>query len=137
MKKIGNFVLDSLQIFFPWDDDFYTYMKNKGMGTKGPMKKAIPVIYSDNTLSTVGKNEAQRRCILNPKLFGKTYSNVGWTETKNQSQPIIPSEKPEVEVIIDGKNIIFKVVPKIKGKKEYHLEYSNMAAFGPQYSNCM
>jgi len=135
MKKLGNYVLDSLQIFFPWDDDFYTYMKEKSMGTKGPMKKAIPVIYSDNTKSTVGKDEAQRRCILNPKLFGTTCSAVGWTETKNKSQPIIPSEKPEMEILLNNKDIIIKAIPKVNGKNEYHLEYSNMSSFGPIYSN--
>jgi hypothetical protein len=35
MKALGRYVLDTLQIFFPWDDDLYTYFKECGLGSSG------------------------------------------------------------------------------------------------------
>jgi len=35
MKQLGRFVLDTLQLFFPWDDDFYTYASRNGFGKGG------------------------------------------------------------------------------------------------------
>lgn len=131
MNKIGTFVLDSLQIFFPWDDDFYTYMKDRGFGKSGLGSKTIPLIYSDNTESTTGQKERQRKYVIRPELFGKTYKQLGWKETKSKGEPIIKAEKPEVEVLLDKDKIIFKIIPKT----EYHMEYSSMAAFGKMYSN--
>jgi len=43
--EIGSFVLDSLQIFFPWDDDLYTILKKGGFGTGGFKWKALPFSY--------------------------------------------------------------------------------------------
>lgn len=131
---LGNYTLDSLQIFFPWDDDLYTYLKSKGFGRKANMK-ALPLIYSDNIENHTGKKESQRKNVLRPEYFGKTYKQVGWKETDKPSQPIIPSEKPVVNVRVEGKNIVFRVVARVNGKNEYHLEFSSMSAFGKMYSN--
>jgi len=95
----------------------------------------IPLVYSDNTESTSGVKELQRRCVLDPTYFGETESSLGWKATKNKSQPIIPAEKPELKIELEENNIIFTAIPVIKNKAEYHLEYSSMASFGPSYSN--
>src|SRR3990172_9433865 len=99
--KASTFVLDSLWIFFPWDDDLYTYMKDKGFGTGGFEFKALPLVYSDNNESTLGKKEHRRRFVIRPELFGKTYKELGWKETKIKTEPIIPSEKSLVEIEFD------------------------------------
>lgn len=131
---LGNYTLDSLQIFFPWDDDLYTYLKDRGFARETGMK-ALPLVYSDNIEHHTGKKESKRKYVIPPEKFGKTYEQVGWKETEKPSQPIIPSEKPMVNVKIDGKNIIFTILPRISGKNEYHLEYSSMSAFGKLYGN--
>lgn len=127
---IGNFTLDTLQIYFPWDDDLYTYLKDKGFGKSGLGSKTLPLIYSDNTESTVGQKELQRKFVIRPELFGKTYAELGWKQTKGKSEPIIPSEKSLVNIKIDNDKIIFKIIPK-----GYHLEYSSRFSFGKMYSN--
>jgi len=48
MKILGRYVLDTLQIFFPWDDDLYTYFKEHGLGSSGLGSKKLPLIYTDN-----------------------------------------------------------------------------------------
>lgn len=135
MKKIGEFVLDTLQIYFPWDDDFYTYMKNKGFGRGGLGSKTIPLIYTDNTISTIGQPKKQRKFVIRPELFGKTYSSLGWEETSKKNEPIIKAEQARVLISLDKDKICFRIIPKIKGKEEYHMEYSSRSSFGKLYSN--
>lgn len=135
--EIGRFVLDTLQIFFPWDDDLYTELKKKGFGS-GP-SKTLPLVYTDNTEVTKGVREAKRKYVIRPELFGKTYAELGWQQTEKAGEPIIPAEKPLLDVKIIFKDKIpflkFSFVPVVNGKAEYHLEYSSMAAFGKLYSN--
>lgn len=135
-KFIGRFTLDSLQIFFAWDDDLYTYLKKFGF-KKG---QVLPIIYTDNCESTKGLKEMQRKNVIIPSAFGKTYQELGWKETGKKTQPIIPSEKPEVEIFIIDKHmpnpkLKFRFIPTVNGKEQYHLEYSSMAAFGRMYGN--
>lgn len=130
-----RFILDSLQIFFPWDDDLYTYFKSKGFGKAGTKWKALPLIYSDNTESTIGKPELQRKFVIRPDLFGKTYEQLNWKSTNKPNEPIILAEKPQVEVKTSEDVVTFCIIPIINNKHEYHLEFSSMSAFGKMYSN--
>ena len=134
MVLIGEYVLDTLQIYFPWDDDLYTYMKDGGLGSSGPKKKALPLIYTDNCESTEGKKETRRKYVLSPTYFGKTHSDLGWTDTGNKGEPIIPAEKIRVRITLENSktDLKFKILPK---DKQYHLEYSVMSSFGKMYSN--
>ena len=135
--EIGRFVLDTLQIYFPWDDDLYTELKSKGFG-KGKSKK-LPLIYTDNTEVTIGEKEKRRKYVIEPELFGKTYSELGWKKTDKSSEPIIPAEKPLLRVTVVDVNkkpqVKFTIIPTVNSKEQYHLEYSAMAAFGKMYSN--
>lgn len=79
MKESGSYVLDTLQIYFPWDDDLYTYLKTIGLMSKDPNLKVLPLIYSDNCESTVGKAQIERRHVLSPETFGETLESLGWT----------------------------------------------------------
>jgi hypothetical protein len=130
--KIGEYVLDTLQIYFPWDDDLYSALLSKGFGR---ISKKLPLIYTDNTEVTTGEKERRRKYVIEPYLFGRTYSELGWRETDNPTQPIIPAEKPLLRALyIDGK-LKLVIVPTVNGKEQYHLEYSPMSAFGKMYSN--
>ena len=131
---LGNYTLDSLQIFFPWDDDLYTYLKDRGFAQAKGMK-ALPLIYSDNIENHTGQKKSRRKYVIPPEKFSKTYEEVGWEETDKPSQPIIPSEKPMINIRIEGKAIVFRILPRVNGKNEYHLEYSSMSAFGKLYGN--
>ena len=135
--KIGDYTLDTLQIYFPWDDDIYTELKSKGFG-KGKSKK-LPLIYTDNTEVTTGEKERRRKYVIEPSLFGKTHSELGWKETDKPSEPIIPAEKPLLRVTLvnlpNNPHVKFTILPTVNGKEQYHLEYSAMAAFGKMYSN--
>ena len=133
--ETDEFELDTLQLFFPWDDDFYTVLKNDGFGKSGLGAKTLPLIYTDNTERTVGKKELKRKFVIRPELFGKSYSGLGWKETYKRNEPIISAEKPKIKVILGAKQITFKIVPRVNGKNQYHIEYSSMAAFGKMYSN--
>lgn len=31
---IGNYIMDTLQIFFAWDDDLYTHLKERGLAKR-------------------------------------------------------------------------------------------------------
>jgi len=134
-ELIDKFTLDSLQIFFPWDDDLYTYLRKLGFGKEKAV--ALPLVYTDNTESTINQKESRRRFVIHPDKFGKTYKELGWKETDKKSEPIIPAEKPQVEIWLDKEKqvIIFRFITTINGKEEYHLEYSTMSAFGKLYSN--
>lgn len=134
---LGNLVLDTLQIYFSWDDDLYTELKSHGFG-KGAFK-VLPLVYSDNTEATIGQRSKRRRFVIRPELFGRTYHGLGWTETEKKNEPIILAEKPLANfsiIDLDGEPRM-KVTVKsyVDNKEQYHLEYSAMSAFGKMYSN--
>lgn len=132
---IGSYILDTLQIYFPWDDDLYTYLKVRGFGQAGFMKKALPLIYSDNCISTSNKNKNQRKYVINPMHFGKTHDQLRWKATDRTSEPIIPAEKPQITISLVDDNLKFRINPQVNGVEQYHLEYSVMAEFGSMYTN--
>lgn len=134
---IGSYVLDTLQIYFAWDDDLYTYFKERGLGQGGVPCKYLPLIYTDNCESTTGVHERKRKYVIAPEYFGETYENLGWTREKQKTQPIIPAEKPEVKVslINNEEDLEFRICPTVDGKEQYHLEYSSMFNFGATYKN--
>src|SRR6266581_5377415 len=139
MKVLGRYVLDTLQIFFPWDDDLYTYFKEHGIGSSGLGSKKLPLIYTDNCESTGGIPERKRNNVIHPRYFGSTYEQLRWKDTGRETQPIIPAEKPEMEVAIDesldAQLVQLNIVPHINGIEQYHLEYSSMSEFGRIYKN--
>jgi len=139
MRVLGRYVLDTLQIFFPWDDDLYTYFKEHGLGAGGLGSKKLPLIYTDNCESTGGIPERKRNNVISPKLFGSTYEQLGWKDTGRETQPIIPAEKPEIEVAIaesaDVRLVHLNIIPSVSQREQYHLEYSSMSEFGRIYKN--
>ncbi len=139
MTVLGRYVLDTLQIFFAWDDDFYTYFKEHGLGSSGLESKKLPIIYTDNCESTAGIPERKRNNVIDPKYFGSTYEALGWKRTDRETRPIIPAEKPEMEVAISeppaNPLIHLNIIPSISGVEQYHLEYSSMSEFGRIYKN--
>jgi len=139
MNILGRYVLDTLQIFFPWDDDLYTYFKEHGLGTAGLRNEKLPLIYTDNCESTEGISERKRSNVINPKFFGMTFGQLGWKDTGLETRPIIPAEKPEIEILIEeiqGDQFIrLNIQPLVDGVNQYHLEYSSMSSFGKNYKN--
>jgi len=135
-KVINSYILDTLQIYFAWDDDLYTYLKERGFGQSGFQRKTLPLIYSDNCESTTGIPERKRKYVISPRYFGRTCEEFGWTPTDRETEPIIPSEKPRVIVsLIDDEYLKFRINPQVNGKEQYHMEYSIMSAFGRLYTN--
>ena len=133
---IGSYILDTLQIYFAWDDDLYTHLKERGFGQSGLQRKTLPLIYSDNCESTTGVSERKRKYVISPRYFGRTCEELGWTPTDRETEPIIPSEKPKVTIsLIDNEHLRFRINPQVNGKEQYHLEYSIMSAFGRLYTN--
>jgi hypothetical protein len=130
---IDSYVLDTLQIYFPWDDDLYTHLKNKGLMKLNPSLKALPLIYSDNTISTRGESKIKRNYIINPTSFNETTETLGWDFEDNKY--IIPAEKPQLQIELDDDTLKLTVMPTVKDKEEYHLEYSIRSAFGKLFSN--
>jgi hypothetical protein len=134
--QVSSYTLDTLQIYFAWDDDLYTYLKERGFGQSGFRRKTLPIIYSDNCESTTGVVERRRKYVIPPNYFGKTFEELGWKPTDKETEPIIPSEKPKLTIsLIDGNILKFRIKPQVNGKEQYHLEYSTMAAFGRLYTN--
>lgn len=134
MTLLGECILDTLQIYFPWDDDLYTYMKDRGLGSGGLGKKALPLIYTDNCESTVRKTRTRRKFVISPDYFGKTYRELGWKNTGKSGEPIIPAEKIKVKCTLENNNtdLKFRIIPE---DKQYHIEYSIRSSFGKIYSN--
>jgi len=133
---IGSYILDTLQIYFAWDDDLYTYLKERGFGQGGFQRKTLPLIYSDNCESTTGVPERRRKYVINPRYFGRTCEELGWTQTDRETEPIIPSEKPRVTVsLINNASLKFRINSQVNEKEQYHMEYSIMSAFGRLYTN--
>lgn len=134
--SIGSYILDSLQIFFAWDDDLYTHLKERGFGQSGFQRKTLPIIYSDNCESTTGVSERRRKYVIHPRYFGKACEELGWKQTDKETEPIISSEKPRITIsIVENDFLEFRVHPNADGKEQYHLEYSIMSAFGRLYTN--
>lgn len=131
---LGKYVLDTLQIYFPWDDDLYTFLKNNGLMSKNPNLKVLPLIYSDNCVSTQGVQQIKRNYVIDPSLYGLSAAQLGWQRV-GAKEFVIPAERPQLHVIPENEAIRFKIVPKVDGKNEYHIEYSVMSAFGKLYSN--
>ena len=135
-QEIRSYTLDTLQIYFAWDDDLYTYLKERGFGQSGLRRKTLPIIYSDNCESTTGVRKRSRKYVIHPKCFGKTHKELGWISTDKKTEPIIPSEKPKIAIsLLDDQFLEFRIVPKVRGEGQYHIEYSSMAAFGRLYTN--
>lgn len=134
--QVGSYVLDTLQIYFAWDDDLYTHLKNRGFGKSGFQRKTLPIIYSDNCQSTTGVQARTRKYVISPRYFGRSYEQLGWKQTDKETEPVIPSEKPKITIsLINNKWLKFRICPQVDGKEQYHLEYSTMAAFGRLYTN--
>jgi hypothetical protein len=133
---VGSYTLDTLQIYFAWDDDLYTYFKERGFGQSGFERKTLPIVYSDNCQSTTCVPERKRKYVLNPKYFGKTLEELDWKSTERETEPIITSETPRITVSLSGdQSLEFRIHPNVDGREQYHLEYSTMAAFGRLYTN--
>lgn len=139
MRVLGRYVMDTLQVFFPWDDDLYTYFKEHGLGSSGLGNKKLPLVYTDNCESTEGVRERRRNNVIAPKYFGMTYEQLGWKDTGLETKPVIPSEKPELEIILDESPLMplvrLNIVPRVREVEQYHLEYSSMSEFGRIYKN--
>ena len=139
MRTLGTYVLDTLQIFFPWDDDLYTYFKEHGLGSSGLGSKKLPLIYTDNCESTGGIRERKRNNVIAPRFFGSTHETLGWKDTGSETRPVIPAEKPEMEVVLVESSTVplirLNIVPRVRGFEQYHLEYSSMSEFGRTYKN--
>lgn len=135
--RVGSYILDTLQIYFAWDDDLYTHFKERGLGQSGMLSKKLPLIYTDNCESTTGVHERKRKNVIAPEYFGESHEKLGWTPQKQKTQPIIPSEKPVVNVMLTNnkEDLEFRICPRVDGKEQYHLEYSSMSAFGGGYVN--
>lgn len=129
--------MDTLQIFFAWDDDFYTYFKEQGLGKKGIGCKVLPLVYTDNCESTTGVAERRRKFVILPERFGETYRELGWKETDRKNEPIIRSEKPMVQISLEDNEryLNFRIIPRIDEKEQYHIEYSSRSVFGSSYGN--
>ncbi|MEM4170025.1 MAG: hypothetical protein QXY99_08075 [Thermoproteota archaeon] len=136
MKKIFTFALDTLQIYFPWDDDLYTYLKNRGFASREGYK-ALPLIYTDDCESTTGKHEIPRNYVIDPEKFNMTPEELGWKRCNERGKKyIIPAEKILLDAYLsDNYEIEFSVVPRNDNREQYHLEYSVMSAFGKGYAN--
>src|SRR5438094_44179 len=106
MRTLRQYVLDTLQIYFPWDDDLYTYFKERGLGSSGLGSAKLPLVYTDNCESTTGMVERRRANVIHPKFFGQTYEQLGWKDTGLESKPIIPSEKPELAFQVSDNQIL-------------------------------
>ncbi|MCX8181650.1 MAG: hypothetical protein N3D12_00875 [Candidatus Methanomethyliaceae archaeon] len=136
MKKLSSFVLDTLQIYFPWDDDLYTYLKNRGFASKLEFK-ALPLIYTDDCESTTRKHEIPRNYVIDPEKFNTTPEQLGWKRCNEKGKKYtIPAEKILLDAHInENYEIVFTVVPTSNNREQYHLEYSVMSAFGKGYAN--
>ena len=136
MKGLFSFVLDTLQIYFPWDDDLYTYLKNRGFASK-PDFKALPLVYTDDCESTTGKPEIPRNYVIDPEKFDMTPEQLGWKVCNEKGKKyVIPAEKILLEAYLKYEyELVFSIVPTKDGREQYHLEYSVMSAFGKGYAN--
>ena len=100
-------------IFFPWDDDLYTYFKERGLGSSGLGSKKLPLVYTPEAL--------------------------GWKTTQHQTEFVIPAEKPEMGIdsthFDDTDLLSLSIITRIGRVEQYHLEYSSMSEFGRIYKN--
>ena len=139
MAELGRYTLDTLQIFFPWDDDLYTYFKEHGLGSSGLGSKKLPLVYTDNCENTAGLKERKRKYVIDPKFFGTTPEALGWKRTQRETELIIPAEKPEMGIANthsgDDNFLSLSLITRIGGVEQYHLEYSSMSEFGRIYKN--
>jgi hypothetical protein len=139
MAEVGRYTLDTLQIFFPWDDDLYTYFKERGLGSAGLGSKKLPLVYTDNCESTAGLKERKRKYVIDPKFFGMTPEALGWKPTLHETEFVIPAEKPELGIATthlgDTDFLSLSIITRIGGSEQYHLEYSSMSEFGRIYKN--
>jgi len=77
--------------------------------------------------------------VIAPRFFGSTYEELRWKDSGLDTKPIIPAEKPELEVILEESPnlplVRLNIVPSANGVEQYHLEYSSMSEFGKIYKN--
>jgi len=139
MAEVARYTLDTLQIFFPWDDDLYTYFRERGLGSAGLGSKKLPLVYTDNCESTAGLKERKRKYVIDPKFFGMTPEALGWKRTQHETEFVIPAEKPELGIANthfgDTDLLSLSIVTRVAGVEQYHLEYSSMSEFGRIYKN--
>jgi hypothetical protein len=139
MAEMGRYTLDTLQIFFSWDDDLYTYFKGRGLGSAGLGSRKLPLVYTDNCESTAGLKERKRKYVIDPKFFGLTPEELGWKRTERETELVIPAEKPEVGITTtrfsDTDLLSLSIITRVGGVEQYHLEYSSMSEFGRIYKN--
>jgi hypothetical protein len=94
-------------------------LKERGLGQKGIKSAVLPLVYTDNSESATGANERAAKCVIPPERFGETYENLGWKKTAHKSEPIIKSERPQVQVSLedDKRTLKFRIVASLNKKR--------------------
>src|SRR2546428_14152954 len=98
MAEVGRYTLDTLQIFFPWYDDLYTYFKERGLGSAGLGSKKLPLVSTDNCESTAGLKVRKRKYVIDPRFFGRIPEELGWKRLERETELLIQAEKLEVAI---------------------------------------
>lgn len=116
-----DYSVDSFQLFFPCDeklvDHFHANDLSETVGVRGKVRSTIPIVYCDNTVSTI-KKDAHLRKYAFPAEYANVRSNeVGWENKRNGI--LIPSEDFSISIEEKGDWLMIEPVPS----SNYHLEY--------------
>lgn len=117
-----KYVADSFQLFFPCDYGLQSYLfKNNlkpSVNVRGSQRSSIPIIYADQTKSTIKKDIHLRKYAYPSALFNQPSSSLNWVESKKGIQ--IPSENFLVDITDNADNI--KITADTTS--DYHIEFA-------------
>ncbi|BAA29672.1 hypothetical protein [Pyrococcus horikoshii] len=128
MYKVGRYLVDSLQIYFPASLEIQEELINNGFYVpRSPDRKVsmpIPIVYSD-----FGGRVISIERLIPPEWLEISPEQLGWEETylENKRGFKLPKEEVYVDVSISNDSIIFEL-----DVKNYHLERTSIRGINPE-----
>jgi hypothetical protein len=116
-----KFLVDSFQLYLNCDQALESWLFENGLQKSvsvfGKERSSMPIIYSDNTLSTISKSLHLRKYAFPSKYYGESEKDVGWKTTYRGVK--IPSENFYIDIIEEDDNIRIA----FDSRSDYHLEF--------------
>lgn len=116
-----KYLVDSFQLFLNCDQEMENWLYDNGLKKTVPVygreRATMPIIYCDNTISTISKEKHLRKYAFPAEYYGEKGKDIGWKNTYRGVE--IPSENFFVDIIDLGDTI--KLSADLQS--DYHLEF--------------
>lgn len=132
--RIGEYVLDSIQLYFNASLEIQEELINHGF--RVPLETPLPIVYGNVSGYLDGRTSrlAVRAAILDPTKYGKTISQMGWKEIGRRIEIKREYAKLLLETSSRGGEELIIISPKFEeNTPSYHLEKASYRGVSQTY----